>query len=265
MLSKLLLLIPTRQGGLALRSLYDLRSRAYTAGCVDAERIAVSLTAGPIAAGTVTLQTIPFADALGFSDALSDVLQQAATADSEATERYLRLPLWKRTGARGLPPDKDAVTNCILSDCASVLARNPYWSTDSLKLQHNISDALETATFENALDPPIPPGCSRSPETQSSCNRLAALSMKGVSAWFRTVPADPSLVLLDHEFTDSVRYTLGHPRVPKFLVAKRCPQGAACTGRGKAPVVSTLPPPPALAVSACPVPPHTISPALRPQ
>jgi hypothetical protein len=252
-LSALLRVIPTRQGGLALRSLRTLRSRAYTAGCIDAERVAASLTAGLPAAGTATLDTIPFADELGFTAALSDVLRQAATADTEALERYGRVPLRKRKGARANPPEKTAVVDSLLKDCSSVLSRNPYWGTDSLKLQHNISDALETAVFRRALNPPIAPGTSRSATVQSCIHRLTALSMKGVSAWFRTVPTEPWLELLDAEFVDALRYTLGQPRVPAFLTGNPCPSGAACSVPGRKPAPAI--PLPVIANSPCPVPP----------
>jgi hypothetical protein len=248
----LLFSLPSRHGGFALRSLSKLRSRAYTAGVVDAERVAVSLTAGRAAVSTATLHTIPFAAELGFTAALTNVLSQAAIAGTEATERHGRMPLWKRKGANAEPPDESTIADTITKDCASVLSRKPYWKTDPLKLQHNISLALEDAAFARALDPPVAPGCSRSAAEQSCCNRLAALSMKGVSAWFRTVPTDPALELLDVEVEDSVRYTASLPRVPASLVNNRCLKAASCVVRGRKP--NAAPATSATALSACQAP-----------
>jgi hypothetical protein len=253
-LRALLLVLPTRHGGLALRSLHSLRTRAYTAGCVDAERVSVTLMGGAAAAGTAALSNFPFADQLGFTAALQDVLTQAATADAEAIERHSRLPLWKRQGADAVEvPTADATSTAILQDCASVFSREPYWATSALKLQHNISALLESATFFKALNPPVASGCSRSPEVESCCNRLAALSMKGVAAWYRTVPTAPALELHDYEFTDSVRYTLSLARVHAHLAGTRCPMGATCSLRGKPP--KAVAPAPAVApmIAAAPV------------
>jgi hypothetical protein len=230
-LRALQLSLPWRHGGAAIRSLHALRARAYTAGCVDAERIAVTLTAGPSSAGSATLEKLPFASELGFSAALRDVLRQASIADAEAHERYSRLPPWK---ARLTPaPGLNAIENGIKENCITVLARDPYWSSDRLRLQHSITLALETAAFQRGLNPPIPVGTVRSAVVQSGCNRLAALAMKGVGAWMRTVPVDPALSLTDAEYKDSIRYTFALPRVPAFRVGKRCPRGPSCALRGR--------------------------------